>query len=157
MSEQTQVLLELHSSLFEVTYEVGGGMYTWFLTRLFLTWQVHLKRSPSKFVSNVKMIGRLSHPLILHFLRSSFVCRFHKGIWVLSLIHSGRYTEATSDFMRDIMNSSLRLSPKQMMREWTARDVGACNCLIHRVLAVTPWTRVGVAMRKGWITGFLYF
>jgi hypothetical protein len=87
--------------------------------------------------------------LILHLLRSSFVGRFHKGIWVLSLIHPGRYSEATSDFMRDIMNSGLGLSPKQMMREWTPRDVGACDCLIHGVLAVAPWTRVGVAMRQG--------
>jgi hypothetical protein len=51
--------------------------------------------------------------------------------------------------MRDIMNSGLGLSPKQMMRELTPRDVGACDCLIHGVLAVAPWTRVGVAMRQG--------
>ena len=110
---------------------------------------MHLKRRPSKLVSNVKMIGRLGHPLILHLLGRSFVGRFHKGIWVLCLIHPGRYPESTPDFMGDIMNSGLRLSPSLMMREWTPRDVGACDCLVYGVLAVTPWARVGVAMSKG--------
>jgi hypothetical protein len=92
------------------------------------------------------MIGRLCHPLILHLLGRSFVGRFHKGIWVLSLVHPGRYPESTPDFMRDIMDSRLRLSPSQMMREWTPRDVGACDCLIYGVLTVAAWPRVGVAM-----------